>query len=221
MSIKKKISAFKQYFETTVLYEIILTVPRIFKKYPQILSFIVIMIFVVGIATYPIIFKMLNKDNSTTTEYVTHQSNPLKQDIYVTVTGEVKNPGMYQLTTDNRINDAIQKAGGFTENAYTENINLAQILSDGQYIKVLSKEYAESLETGEVTSEAPEFHGIVNINTATAEELCQLPGIGEATALKIIEYRDLTDGFEHVEDIQNVKGIGPSKYNKIKYNITI
>lgn len=219
--MKKKFSTFKQYFETTALYEIILICPKIIKKYPQVLSFIVIMIFVVGVATYPIIFKMLNSNNSTSTEYTTHHPSPLKQDIYVTVTGEVKNPGMYQLTTDNRINDAIQKAGGFTENAYTENINLAQILSDGQYIKVLSKEYAESLEDSDFTSEAPEFHGIVNINTATVDELCQLPGIGEVTALKIIEYRDLTGGFEHVEDIQNVSGIGPSKYDQIKYNITI
>lgn len=221
MADKKKSSKLKEYIQTTALYEFISVGLKFLKNHHAVLSIIIIMIFAVGIATYPIVDKMFNGSDTANQTTANPPTNLLEQQIYVTVTGEVVNPGIYQATTDDRINDVIQKAGGFTENAYTENINLARKLTDGQYINIISKEYAETLENNKNTEANTEFYGIVNINTATVEELCKLPGIGESTALKIIEYRELSGGFEYIEDIQNVSGIGPAKFEKIKYNITV
>lgn len=214
-------SKIKEYFKTTIIYEIISEGHKFLKNHPKIISAVILMIFAVGIATYPIIDKAMKSSETIDASYNPPSKNQLEQHIYVTVTGEVASPGMYEMTTDDRINDAIQKAGGFTENAYTENINLAQKLKDGQYINVISKEYAATTNSIPESKTPAEFYGIVNINTASAEELCQLPGIGEATALKIIEYRELVGNFVDIRDIQNVKGIGPIKFNKIKNNITI
>lgn len=214
-------SKIKDYFKTTAIYEIISEGRKFIKNHPKVISAAIIMIFAVGVATYPIIDKTMNTSEKTDASSQPPSKNQLEQHIYVTVTGEVASPGMYEMTTDDRINDAIQKAGGFTENAYTENINLAQKLEDGQYINVISKENIEGTKSISKSETPAEFYGIVNINTASAEELCQLPGIGEATALKIIEYRELAGKFEDIRDIQNVKGIGPAKFDKIKNNITI
>ena len=222
MSKKQKTSKFKDYIKTTLVYEYTTVVINFIKKHHNFLIIFVIAVFAVGIATYPIIDSMYNGRNTTSTE-VLEKSNKsmLEQKIYVTISGEVENPGMYEMTTESRINDVIQKAGGFTENAYTENINLAQKLTDGQYINIVSKNYAESNDNTEHNNTPSKFYGIININTATVEELCQLPGIGEVTAKAIIEYRELAGEYECIEDIQNVKGIGPKKFNAIKYNITV
>lgn len=221
MATKKIYTKIKEYFKTTIIYEIISEGHKFIKNHPKIISAVIIMIFAVGIATYPIIDKTMNNSGTTDASSQPPSKNQLEQHIYVTVTGEVASPGMYEMTSDERINDAIRKAGGFTENAYTENINLAQKLQDGQYINVISKEHSEGTNSVSESKSPSEFYGIVNINTASVEELCQLPGIGEATALKIIEYRESAGRFEDIRDIQNVKGIGQAKYDKIKNNITI
>ena len=179
----------------------------------------VIVIFALGIATYPIIDRMFNDTKTNKKDIVYTDLTAIK--IYVTVAGEVVNPGMYEMTTDDRVNDAIKKAGGFTENSYTTNINLAQKLEDGQYIYVLSTEQGKNLENETNSNNENEFKGIVNINTATVNELCKLPGIGEKTAEKIIEYREKSGGFETIEELKKIEGIGESKFNKIKFNITV
>ena len=223
MSKKDKSSKFKDYFQTTIIYEFFKVASDFAKNHHGILAIIVILIFAVGVATYPIIDSMYNGSNDETRSSLNKDTKLPEQKIYVTVSGEVVNPGMYEMITNDRINDAIQKAGGFTPEAYTENINLAQKLSDGQYIHIISKEYANSIgkNTNNSMDKSAKFYGIVNINTATVEELCQLPGIGEKIAKGIIKYRELTGGYECIEDIQNVEGIGPSKFNEIKYNITV
>lgn len=185
------------------------------------LSIIVILIFAAAIAIYPIIDSMVNGNKIESETKENEYTDLTVNKIYVTVAGEVVNPDMYEMTTDDRVDDVIEKAGGFTENSYTDNINLAQKLSDGQYIYVLTKQQGEKLEEENIPDPENDFQGIVNINTASVDELCKLPGIGEKIAERIIEYRDSIDGFESVDELKNVEGIGDSKFNKIKYNLTI
>ncbi len=215
----KRFSKIIEYFRSTALYELITNTISALKNHKKIVSIVIIMIFAVGISTYPIIDQMFNGSKTNTEKPVYTDLTSIK--IYVTLAGEVTNPGMYEMTTDDRINDAIKKAGGFTENSYTDNINLAQKLEDGQYIYILSVEQGKSLENESNFNSENGFQGIVNINTATIDELCKLPGIGEKTAEKIIEYREELDGFDTIEELKNVEGIGESKFNKIKFNITV
>lgn len=219
--MNKKSNKLTEYFRSTALYEIFIKIFEFFKYHKNIVSIIIILIFASGIATYPIINRMFNGTSQRKENKETIQTDLTANKIYVTVAGEVNNPDMYEMTTDDRVKDAIEKAGGTTTNAYVTNINFAQILSDGQYIYVLNKEQGATLESKTTYGSSEEFQGIVNINTATIEQLCQLPGIGKSTAEKIIEYRESNNGFETIEELKNIKGIGTSKYNDIKFNITV
>lgn len=143
MRKKEKSLNFKEYFKTTIFYEFIVSLPRFIKEHHSVLAVLVIAIFAVGIATYPIIDKMYKGSKTSHQNY------------------------------------------------------------DAQNLMKLNEDT------------------IININTATIEELCQLPGIGEKTAEDIIEYRELTGGFDTIEDIQNINGIDPDTFKKIKNNITV
>ena len=166
-------------------------------------------------------------------------NNIIDEVIIVHITGEVRNWGVIELPINSRIADAIEKAGGLTEDADISNINLAYILEDGMKIRipgineVKQNEIKEENEENYVSKENGENiinvsgnnsktkENIVNINTATQTELETLPGIGTATALKIINYRNENGEFESIEDIKNVNGIGDSKFRNIKELICI
>ena len=166
--------------------------------------------------------------------------------IIVHISGEVKNQGVVELEENSRVNDAIEKAGGVTENAYMKDINLAYKLEDGMKIYIPSKEEVENSKnngtsvnggvsssneyysygentngSSNVNSKKDESNKKVNINTANKEELDTLPGIGEATAGKIIDYRNKNGKFKTKEEIKEVSGIGDSKYERIKDLIEI
>lgn len=140
------------------------------------------------------------------------------QEIVVHIAGEVKNPGIVKVKEGSRIIDAIEVAGGVTEMADSNRINLAQIIGDGERIVIPSKkseiEEEESVEIQEKTKK-------VNINTAGLEELKTLNGIGDSLGNRILEYRKENGKFKKIEDLKDVSGIGESKYNKIKENICI
>ena len=131
-------------------------------------------------------------------------------DIVVEAKGEVKHPGIYTLPKDTRVQDLINLAGGFTVDADTSSINLASKLSDGIVVNVPAKH-----------SNASNSETKININTATVTELCSLPGIGEAIATRIVDYRTINGYFSSIEEIKNVSGIGDALFEKIKDNITI
>lgn len=156
--------------------------------------------------------------------------------IVVDVAGEVKKPGVIELDEGSRIKDAIELAGGVTNKADTSDMNLAYKLEDGMKIKVPSKKinagktvdvYASTdagigVKTQE--SSASDINNktkIININTASQKELETLPGVGSATASKIIKYREEKGKFKKKEDIKNVSGIGDSKYEKLKDYIKV
>ena len=134
---------------------------------------------------------------------------------------------MYELSEDSRIYEAVDAAGGFTENAARESVNLASKVSDGMQITIYNKEEAASLPAGSGSAVGnagqggTSGSGLVNLNTATKEELMTLKGIGEAKAEDIIRYREKSGGFKKIEDIMKISGIKEAGFQKIKDNITV
>ena len=165
----------------------------------------------------------LESENIDFDDEVDTYENNLETDDNITIhiTGEVKYPGVVVLKNGDRIVDAIEAAGGETEEADLNKLNLAYMLNDGEKIYVPNKNDLEN--NGEVLenelNEGKE--NTVNINTATAEELTELPGIGGATANKIIEYRKQNGKFQTIEELKNVAGIGNSKFENIKDKIKV
>lgn len=150
--------------------------------------------------------------------------------IIIHITGEVKEEGIIKIESGGRISDAIEAAGGLTENADIKRINLAYELEDGQKIYIPNKKdknVENYIDDGvdsiilEDSDTSQNKTGLININKASAEELQSLAGIGESTALSIIAYREENGKFKRVEDIKNVSGIGDSKYEKIKNSIKV
>ncbi len=137
--------------------------------------------------------------------------------IFVHICGEVNNPGVYELPEGSRIFEAVEAAGGFTEDAAQASLNQAQTIMDGTQIVILSLEEAEEKARLEQELAA----GIVNLNTASKEQLMTLTGIGESRAEDIIRYREESGGFQSIEEIMNVPGIKESAYLKIKDSITV
>lgn len=151
--------------------------------------------------------------------------------VYVHVCGQVNVPGVYELPEGSRIYEAVAAAGGMTNQAAGERLNQAAAVEDGQQIYVLSKEEAakdaESAggEAGVLDASIPGMpqaeDGKVNLNTATAEELMTLSGIGEAKAEAILRYREEHGGFQKVEELMEVEGIKEGVFHKIKEQVKI
>ena len=153
--------------------------------------------------------------------------------VIIHITGSVKNPGIVKLKYGSRIEDAIEAAGGLTENADITNVNLAYVLDDGVKIRIPSitdekngdEQILEEGSGENIIEETNMTFGAstkeVNINKATETELQSLPGIGASLASRIIEYRNQNGKFSKIEDIKNVNGIGDSKYDNIKDFITV
>jgi competence protein ComEA len=144
---------------------------------------------------------------------------PTQSPLTVYVTGAVGQAGLYSLPPGSRVNDAIQAAGGFTDDADSQALNLAKMLMDGEQVIVPGLSAQGSPDIGS-RSVVPSMD-LVNINTATLEQLDTLPEIGPKTAQNIIDYRNGHGPFARVEDILDVPDIGPVTYEKIKDLITI
>ena len=179
---------------------------------------------------------VIRKEETAATEE-THESmkesepeEPKTCQIYIC--GAVNEPGVFEMECGSILNDAVLLAGGLREDAPAERINLVYELNENISIYIPTREELESgitcdpliirtteneysWGTAEQQQVQEETSGLVNINTATREQLMTLPGIGEATADAIIAYREETP-FTSTQDITNVSGIGESKYNRIK-----
>jgi len=155
--------------------------------------------------------------------------------IIVYVAGEVNNVGLVELEEGNRISDAIEKAGGLKESADISQINMAYQMQDGEKLFIPSKEKIENEEKEVAYVTKENGNGIVssgsnkseasskkiNINNASKEELMKVPGIGESTANKIINYREQNNKFKNIEELKNIPGIGDSKFENMKEKICI
>ena len=153
--------------------------------------------------------------------------------IFVDIKGSVNKPGVYKFDINDRVIDAINKAGGLTKNANTNNINLSQKLTNEMVVYVYSDNEIKKGNNKLTCNTLCENNIIdvnncventnkelINIHTATLEELLTLPGIGESKAKNIIEYRE-ENKFKNIEELKNVNGIGESLFEQIKNKITI
>ena len=155
--------------------------------------------------------------------------NIIENKIVIHITGEVEEEGVIELEKGARISDAIEEAGGTTEEADLSNVNLAYSLSDGQKVKIpnINEKDEEIIVVEEKAGDYIIIEGNkskeekININKAAQTEIETLPGIGPSTALKIINYRNEHGKFKNIEDIKNVSGIGDSKFENIKEYICV
>ena len=160
-------------------------------------------------------FSSENQANKLDLSYIneaTSQSNLLASEIFVHVAGEVKNPGLYSLSVGSRVEDAIDLAGGMTNSAFEQSVNLARMISDGEQIIVLDK---SRVSTGAAQSE------FISLNSATLEQLESLPGVGPAMASRIIEHRRMIGSFSDLSQLKDVSGIGDKLYAKISKDLTL
>jgi len=155
-------------------------------------------------------------------EPVTLLPPPTPEPFTVHICGAVATPGVYDLPPNAIVADAIEAAGGTTGKADMETINLASGVADGQklYIPYLQPTSAADSAVQEQLQNQ-ENTGLVNLNLAEAPELERLPGIGPATAKKIVEYRLQNGPFVTVEDLLNVSGIGETKLDQLRDLVTV
>jgi len=151
---------------------------------------------------------------------------PTSEPIQVHVAGAVVRPGLYDLPEGSRVMDAVEAAGGFVADADKNSMNLAARVEDAErldipYIAGAAPAMQESFTVITEGTPSTSNEDLVNINTASAEELDTLPGIGPTTAQNIIAYRDENGPFGSIEDIVNVSGIGAATYDGIKDLITV
>ncbi len=135
--------------------------------------------------------------------------------IVVAVSGQVHRPGLVRLPAGSRVADAIEAAGGALPDTDLATLNLARKVADGELIVVGP---AASAIPGAAAGGAG---GVLNLNTATPEQLQTLPGVGPVLALRIIEYRDRNGGFRSVEDLRKVTGIGDARFAELKSLVTV
>lgn len=160
------------------------------------------------------------------------QPAPTKVPVAVHVVGAVPRPGLYEFAEGARVQDAIDAAGGLLASANVDSINLAALLIDGDQLAIPYQEGEAPAEaftqpelpsstTPETASSNSQSNDVININTASLEELDSLPGIGPTIAQRIIDYRAENGPFTVIDEILNVPGIGPSTFDEIKELISV
>ena len=147
-------------------------------------------------------------------------ATPTPATINVYVSGAVNKPDVYPLPLGSIVKDAVATAGGATDEADLDQVNLALKLSDQMQVYVPRKGEAVA-DPQQLDRPRPRSRAMININTAIVEELDKLPGIGPSIAQAIIDYRTQNGPFKKIEDINDVKGIGDALFAKIKDSITV
>ncbi len=210
-----------------------------------------------GILIVFLLFLIFNKSNdeieltSDLTLEVEEESNEEVEEekIKIDIKGAVKNPGVYELASNSRVDDAIKISGGLTKDADTSVINLSKNLTDEMVIIIYTKDEIAEMRSGSTSVKYIEKECIcpkiendacvdnvidnkpndsnlsieqkVSLNNATIAELMELPGIGEVKAKAIIAYREENGGFKAIEELLEVNGIGESTFNKIKDQLSL
>ena len=141
--------------------------------------------------------------------------------ITVDVKGAVKSPGIYDLPVGSRVNDAVQKAGGLTDQADSKSLNLAQKVSDEALVYVPTKGEEASQQSGSGATSSTSKEKKVNLNKASLEELKQVKGLGGKRAQDIIDHREANGKFKSVDELKKVSGIGAKTIEKLKDYVTV
>ena len=166
----------------------------------------------------------VSKDSSSEKEIKKEEKDEsAEQDlITVDVKGAVKSPGIYDLPVGSRVHDAVQKAGGLTEEADSKSLNLAQKISDEALVYVPTKgEEVASQQTGSGTTASTSKDKKVNLNKASLEELKQVKGLGGKRAQDIIDHREANGKFKSVDELKKISGIGAKTIEKLKDYVTV
>ena len=145
-------------------------------------------------------------------------------EVTVHVTGKVRHSGVYTLSAGSRVTDAVAAAGGVRGKIPTGSINLARRLTDGEQIIVGAPARPASAitTTGDSAGDlATDSTAVLDINAATVDQLEQLPGVGEVLARRIAEFRTTNGGFRAIEQLRDVSGIGPRKYDELKNRVRV
>lgn len=219
----------------------------ILEKYKKIIIIVLIILFIlIGLI---VSFFSKTKDEIEYTEYENiidiekklESNNEEEKKVKVDIKGFIKNPGVYELSSESRVLDVINAAGGLLENANTEYLNLSRKLTDEMVIIIYSNDEINQLDEENSklennanidkdnivnnisSSDSTETNSenVISLNTGTISELMTLKGIGESKAKLIIEYREINGGFKSIEELKNIKGIGESTYSKIKEYIKL
>jgi competence protein ComEA len=138
----------------------------------------------------------------------------------VHVVGAVHDPGVYRLSDGSRVQDAIAHAGGATAKADLQAINLAAKVADGQQV-VVPRRGAAAAVASATSGAASASSGPISLNSATAEQLDTLDGVGPSTAQKILDYRTAHGGFSSIDDLAQIPGIGPKKLESLRKQVTV
>ena len=154
-------------------------------------------------------------------EAVVLRPAPTEKPVVVYITGAVPRPGVYALPKNARVQDAISAAGGFLAEAEKSQINLAALLEDGEKLDIPFIEGASPVLGTPVPVFFTSTTELVNINTASPDEIDALPGVTTPAAQRVIEYREQNGPFLNIEDIINVQGIGAGTFERIKDQITV
>ena len=166
----------------------------------------------------------VSKDSSSEKEVNKEEKDesPEQDLITVDVKGAVKLPGIYDLPVGSRVHDAVQKAGGLTEEADSKSINLAQKVSDEALVYVPTKgEEAASQQAASGTTPSTSKEKKINLNKASLEELKQVKGLGGKRAQDIIDHREANGKFKSVDELKKVSGIGAKTIEKLKDYVTV
>jgi competence protein ComEA len=158
----------------------------------------------------------LQNDNERLRSDLLHNNRDIDDNmsVFIHISGEVNDPGVYEFKKSKKLFEIIEKAGGFSDKASVENINLVRTVYDGEKVYIPNK-------NERVISTSTEKEKYININNASKKVLMDLNGIGEAKAKAIIDYRENVSRFSAKEDILEVSGIGPAIYDKIVASIKV
>ncbi len=160
-------------------------------------------------------------------EVKSEESNITNKEIVVYISGAVSEPGVVTLKEGARLATAIEKVGGTTEKADLNGVNMAiKVQDEMHYIipkigETIDNNDYEVVDNSNVDGNKESKSSLININTATIEELDALPGVGEATANKIVNHRSENGDFKSIEEIKNVNGIGDKKFEEMKSLICV
>ncbi|KRN03620.1 ComEA family DNA-binding protein [Holzapfeliella floricola] len=209
-----------------------------FKKHQtKLIIAAIVVIFLVGLLIYSMKFKtskqsfesetsgfirINNLEKSDNMNEESHESQP--ETIKVDISGEVKMPGVYELSRDSRIHDLIKLAGGVTESANLNATNQSRALKDQDkiIIKSMMSASSESSETDDnKTQDSTKESGEIDLNTASESELQGITGIGQKKAQRIIDYRKKHGNFSSIDDLKNVTGIGDKFIESIRADVKV